>query len=248
MATLARPPMLRGRPPTIVVLAKYPTPGRVKTRLAAVVGRVAACQVYRAFILDLARRLEGRRFRVWWAFAPAAAPFTSLVRTRRRFPQRGADLGARIHHALVRVARRAPAGVLAIGADTPHVSLRELGRAARALAGGTDVVLGPARDGGYYLVGVRRPLRALFAAIPWSTPRVLDETRRRCRALGLSVVELAPSFDVDDAGDLQALARLVARRPAEFPATRGVLRRLGLNAPGGLPRPAASPSSGCGRR
>ncbi len=220
----------------------------MKTRLGAAIGPVAACRLYRAFVRDLARRLREGGFRVWWAFTPARAPFGSLVATRRHFPQRGRDLGARIHHALAHVARETGAPAIALGADAPHVPLRELVRASRALAGGADVALGPARDGGYYLVGVRRPARAAFEGIPWSTDRVLAATRRRCRALGLRLVEVAPSFDVDDERDLRALARLVARRPREFPATRAALRRLGLTRPGGWLRLAASPSSGCARR
>lgn len=245
-AARATPRRAAAAPAAVVVLAKHPAPGRVKTRLAGAVGPGAACALYRAFVRDLARRLRGTGLPVWWAFTPGSAPFARLVRSRRCFPQRGRDLGARIHHALAAVRARTRGPVLAIGADAPHVALAELGRGARALAGGADVVLGPARDGGYWLIGVRVPRPALFADVAWSTPRVAAETRRRCRTLGLSCVELATAFDVDGLDDLAAFARVVRRRPGEFPHAAAVLRRLSRRA--GWPRPAAFPSSGCARR
>ena len=234
----------------MVVLAKHPVAGAVKTRLARAVGPAAACALYRAFVRDLARRLARTGLVVWWAVTPAGAPLGRLVGSRRVFGQRGRDLGARIHHALRRVRAEGSGAAIALGADAPHVPERELRRAVRALARGVDVVLGPARDGGYYLIGVRTPVRALFADIPWSTPRVLAATRRRCDALGLSRLELAPGFDVDEVADLVALRRVVRARPDELPHTRRALaavsRRLSRRVES--PRPAASPSSGCGRR
>jgi uncharacterized protein len=230
----------------LVVLAKFPTVGRVKTRLAEAIGAEAACVLYRAFVRDLARRLRRTPLPVWWAFTPAASRFAPLVRSRRCFPQCGGDLGARIHHALRVTAARTHGPVVAIGADAPHVSGRELVRAARALERGADVVLGPAVDGGYWLIGMRAPRRAVFDGIPWSTSGVVAATRRRCRALGLSCIEVAADFDVDGLDDLAALARIVRRRTSEFPSVRAALR--GLSRRGGSPRPGASPSSGCGRR
>jgi rSAM/selenodomain-associated transferase 1 len=215
------------RPPVaIVVLAKHPVPGRVKTRLAAAIGARAACTLYRAFVRDLAERLRPLGLPVWWAFTPPSAPFARLVATRRCFPQRAGDLGARIAHAIRTVHAATGGPVIALGADMPHVSGRELERAARALARGTDVVIGPATDGGYWAIGLRVPARAPFADIAWGSDRVLAATRRRCRALGLSVLELARGFDVDDARDLAALARRVRRGRPALPRTRAALARL----------------------
>jgi hypothetical protein len=230
----------------IVVLAKYPTPGRVKTRLAAAIGTASACRLYAAFIRDLRARLREWDGPVWWAFTPARAPFPRLVGSRRCFPQRGADLGVRIHHAIAEVARRTSGPVLALGADAPHVSLRALERAARGLARGTDVALGPAADGGYYLIGLARPTPALFADVPWSTAEVAEATRRRCRELGLSLLEVDRGFDVDGVDDLRALAAVVRRRPGELVHTGAAIRAITREA--GWPRPGASPSSDCARR
>ncbi len=230
----------------IVVLARHPIVGRVKTRLAATIGAPASCALYRGFVRDLAARLARMDVSVWWAFTPASAPFARLVGSRRCFAQRGADLGLRIHHALCTVYRASGGPVLALGADMPHVPRRELERAGRALADEADVVLGPAADGGYYLIGVRAPQPALFVDIAWGTAGVAAATRRRCRALGLSLVELAAGFDVDGVGELAALARIVRRRPREYRHTAAALRRL-IRRGGSLPL-AVSPSSGCARR
>ena len=230
----------------IVVLAKYPVPGRVKTRIAATIGAERACALYAGFVRDLAHRLQSYGGIVWWAFTPAGSRFARLVGTRRCFAQRGRDLGARIDHALRSVHRRTGGPVIALGADVPHVSKAELRRAARVLASGVDVVLGPAADGGYYLIGVRAPQAGLFVDISWGTASVAATTRRRCRSLGLSLVELADDFDVDEVADVARLARLVRRRPRDFPYTRSVLRVLSRQAE--VLRPAASPSSDCVRR
>jgi len=214
----------------VVVLAKYPTPGRVKTRLAAHLGAEAAADLYAGFVRDLARRLRAVGCPVWWAATPAGAPFATLVRSRRCFPQRGRDLGARMDHASRVVAARTGGPVIVLGADAPHVSARALVAAARALERGADVVLGPAADGGYWMIGVRQPCRALFDDVAWSTPGVAAATRRRIRTLVLRCVEVATGWDVDDARDLARLARTVRRRPAEFPHTRKALARLNRRA------------------
>jgi rSAM/selenodomain-associated transferase 1 len=214
----------------VVVLAKYPTPGRVKTRLAARIGTEAAAALYGAFVRDLARRLRVVGCPVWWAVTPAGAPFMALVRSRRCFPQRGRDLGARMDHATRVVAERTGGAIIVLGADAPHVPARTLLAAARALARGADVVLGPAADGGYWMIGVGRPCRALFEDVAWSTPGVAAATRRRIRRLGLRCVEVATGWDVDDPRDLVRLARTIRGRPAEFPHTRAALARLSRRA------------------
>jgi rSAM/selenodomain-associated transferase 1 len=226
----ARRATARPRGVAVVVLAKYPTAGRVKTRLAAHIGDEAAADLYEAFVRDLARRLRTLGCPVWWAVTPARRRFAALVRSRRCFPQRGRDLGARMDHASRVVAARTGGPVLVLGADAPHVALPALAAAARALARGADVVLGPAADGGYWLIGLRRPWRALFDDVAWSTPGVAAATRGRIRRLGLRGTEVALGWDVDEPRDLARLARVVRRRPAEFPHTRAALARLSRRA------------------
>jgi hypothetical protein len=113
------------------------------------------------------------------------------------------DLGARMLAALV--AANAPA--LVVGTDCPALTAEHLRTAADILRGGTDAVLVPAEDGGYALIGLRAPEPALFSDMRWSTPSVMDETRRRLERLGMSWQEPVTLWDVDLPADLQRLRR-----------------------------------------
>jgi hypothetical protein len=208
-------------------MAKHPAPGRVKTRLAAAVGSRRACALYRAFVLDLRDRLRVLRWPVVWAFWPARAPFAALVPGAVCLPQRGADLGERLASAIAAVAGHGAGRVVVIGADVPHVPRARLEEAARALRAGADVVLGPADDGGYYLIALAAPRPQLFTGIPWGTAEVFATTQARARRLGLRVRVLAPVFDVDEPADLARLATLLARGRVRLPRTRAALAACG---------------------
>lgn len=207
-------------------MAKHPAVGRVKTRLAAAFGAAAACTLYRAFVEDLAARLARLPYPVTWAYWPPDAPFAALLPAARCRPQEGADLGARMAHALTATFAAGPGPVLVIGADVPHVPDAALGEADEALGQGVDCVLGPALDGGYYLIGVRAAQPALFTGIAWGGPTVLAETRARAAGMGLRTHLLPPTFDVDEPADVERLAALLAREPLALPRTRAVLARL----------------------
>ena len=211
-----------------MVMAKHPAPGQVKTRLAAVLGEERACALYRAFVLDLAERLARLPYPVTWAYWPPDAPFPALLPGRSCRPQAGADLGERMASAVQAALAVGRSPVLVLGADVPHVPAEHLAEAAAALATGADVVLGPADDGGYCLIGLRRPAPSLFAGVRWGTSGVLAATLERAATAGLRVVLLAPSFDVDDAADLQRLRTLIGEGTVDLPRTA---RLLGL-APG----------------
>jgi rSAM/selenodomain-associated transferase 1 len=207
-------------------MAKHPRPGRVKTRLATAYGAEAACALQRAFIVDLAARLAGTGWPTTWAVAPPDAPFGEIVSGARCIGQRGADLGARMAAATADVFADGPGPVLVLGTDTPHVALDALHSAVGALAGGTDVVLGPAADGGYWLLGLRAPTPALFAAVAWGTPTVLETTLARANALALAVHLVEPAFDVDEPADVRRLQCLLARGEIALPETARALTQL----------------------
>jgi len=207
-------------------MARHPVPGRVKTRLAAALGADAACALYRAFVLDLAERLGALPYAVTWAYTPPGAPFAEVVCGARCRPQRGGDLGERLAAALGDELAAGPGPVLAIGADAPHIPAAALAEAAAALAGGADVVLGPAADGGYYLIGLGAPAPSLFAGIAWGTSGVLEATRARAAAAGLRTYLLPPSFDVDRVADLARLRAVLARGEVRLPRTTDVLAGL----------------------
>lgn len=211
----------------MVVFAKPPRAGVVKTRL--VHERLSdgrAAELYEAFLGDVVERLRSGAFdlRIAWAVEdgePLPEGQGEAVR------QIGDDLGERLFHAL----REAGADhelVAAVGSDHPDLPLERVEEAFEALRRGQDLVLGPSRDGGYYLIGLQASAvdRRLFAGIEWSTGEVLRATLERARGLGLDVGLLAEEEDVDRPADLDALvARLEGGRRA--PRTAGLLRSWG---------------------
>ena len=195
-------------------MAKYPSPGSAKTRLGAQIGFQAACRLSEAFIRDLADRLGGLGLPVTWAFWPPTAAFAELVPGQRCVPQVGGDLGERLEAGMDGCIARLRLPVLAIGAD---------------------VVLGPATDGGYYLIGLRAAQPALFRDIAWGSPSVLEATMERARGAGLRVHLLPTTFDVDDEAGLDELRALLASGTIALPHTAAAL--------GGMSRHPTSYSS-----
>lgn len=136
-------------------------------------------------------------------------PALALEHGLRLVPQEGADIGARMAHALHwSLADGTP--TLLIGSDCAALTPNYLRAAARALAQPNDVVLGPAEDGGYFLIGAREHCPDAFSGIDWSTAKVMEQTRARLSAAGLRWHELAPIWDVDDAKDLARLQQVPA--------------------------------------
>ncbi|HYF21555.1 MAG TPA: TIGR04283 family arsenosugar biosynthesis glycosyltransferase [Ramlibacter sp.] len=204
-------------PFALAVLAKAPVPGLAKTRLAPLLGTVGAARAQRRFLLDTARMaLEAApgAVTVWAAPDEQHRCFRAL---RRRcgftvLPQPAGDLGARLRHAMQAHFAASAGHWLVVGTDCPLLAPGHLQAAARALDQ-HDAVLVPAEDGGYVLLGLRRPLPAVFEAIDWSTPRVLAQTRERLAAAGASWQELPPLWDVDEPADWQRLHAVLAPAP-----------------------------------
>ncbi|MBI1733551.1 MAG: TIGR04282 family arsenosugar biosynthesis glycosyltransferase [Candidatus Rokubacteria bacterium] len=209
-------------------MAKAPTPGRVKTRLSPPLIPREAAALYRCLLLDtVACATSVRDVTTVVAYTPVArrATFEALCPGVALMPQRRGDLGTRLAGVFARLFARGFRAVVTIGSDTPTLPVRYLGDAVGMLLGrAADVVLGPARDGGYYLVGLRSPAPHLFTGMPWSTRAVCAITLARARHAGLSVASLPPWDDVDTIDDLRRLASSLARRPGTAaPRTRGWL-------------------------
>jgi rSAM/selenodomain-associated transferase 1 len=191
----------------VIVFSRAPLAGRVKTRLAARLGEAGAARLHqRLTIVALEAALAARCGPVE-LHATSRHAWLSTVSRKRKVAlrqQQGKDLGERMAGAL-RAALRRASHVLLMGSDCPELGPRELRRAARWLAGGADVVLAPARDGGYALIGLARPAPFLFTAMPWGSERVYAETAVRLRDAGWRVRALDPVGDVDRPEDLARL-------------------------------------------
>jgi glycosyltransferase A (GT-A) superfamily protein (DUF2064 family) len=116
--------------------------------------------------------------------------------------------------------------VCLIGADAPLLDAGHVRAVERLLSGGAALVVAPASDGGYSLIGLREPAPALFAGVPWGTPGVMAATRTRAAAAGILITEIEAVDDVDRPEDLAPLADALARAPAAAPRTRHVLASL----------------------
>jgi hypothetical protein len=141
------------------------------------------------------------------------------------FAVEGADVGRCLRVAIARLLRAGFSPVVAVNSDGPTLPARYIEQAVERLSG-SDVVLGPAEDGGYYLVGVRQEQPGLFANIEWSSPRVRAQTLERAAALGLNVAELPAWYDIDTPAEFERLrAELAARPPGIATCTRAFLAR-----------------------
>jgi rSAM/selenodomain-associated transferase 2/rSAM/selenodomain-associated transferase 1 len=193
--------------PTLFIFAKAPTPGRVKTRLAKEVGDEEAARVYSLLARYVVNRLRSGPYRTVICFDPPGkreAVVGWLGDEQLSFiPQKEGDLGVRMETAIREGLRNSPA-VVVVGTDTPGVDGEVVARALESLKGG-DLVVGPATDGGYYLIGMKEPHSQLFRDIPWSTHRVLESTLERAEELGLRASLLPPLQDVDTLEDWESV-------------------------------------------
>jgi len=200
--------MPSANPVAIAILAKAPVAGLVKTRLIPSIGAHAAAVLQERLTertVATGRAANIGPMTLWCAPDPSHLTFRELVArhpiTLKRQP--AGDLGARMLAAMAAAARP----VLVIGTDCPALTADHLGAAANALRD-ADIVLVPAEDGGYVLIGARAAQPELFVDIAWGTPTVLAETRARIAALGLRAVELEPLWDIDTEADLARFERM----------------------------------------
>ena len=189
------------------LFAKYWEPGRVKTRLAESIGEQAASHLHREFLassLATFQSFPAERILAYWPpdrrpeFAQLAGPTWDLL------PQRAGHLGSRIQAYFAAAAESGQERTILIGADSPTLSTTMVQDAFDQLKQ-HEVVIGPARDGGYYLIGCRGIVPDIFEEIEWGSGRVFEQTIRQLKSTGLSYAVLAPWYDVDRLDDLLAL-------------------------------------------
>lgn len=209
----------------LVIFAKAPIPGQVKTRLCPPLTPDEAATLHGSFVLDTLERTKAAAIRLKLPFDRylACAPSSTLVffkimeerQAVKLIDQEGEDLGTRMHRACETLFTRGYQCVLLVGTDVPSLPLDHY-RQALALLEKHDLVLGPALDGGYYLIGLKTAVPTLFENIPWSTGRVLALTREKANSLGMSTALLPEWRDIDRIEDLQALieaSSLDAKKP-----------------------------------
>jgi rSAM/selenodomain-associated transferase 1 len=191
----------------LIVFLKHPEPGAVKTRLVPTLGAEVAAAVYRALAEEVLRATVPRRgeYETLVFFDPPGAgeAIRAWLPGLRLFAQSAGDLGSRMTAAFARAFERGARRVAIIGTDTPTVT-RETVAGALAALDEAELVVGPAEDGGYYLLALGEPHPELFQNVAWSTPAVLEETLARAATAGLRVRELDRCRDVDTLEDLRA--------------------------------------------
>ncbi|RMF88603.1 MAG: glycosyltransferase [Nitrospinota bacterium] len=194
------------------VFCKYPEPGKVKTRLGKEIGFDRAAALYGWLLQqNLSRLLHPPPPFSLFLFYDPVVPLVAYRRWLGAYsfvPQEGRDLGERMYQAFDYLFARGFGHVLLVGSDIPRLD-QSLIRQAFALLRHHDVVLGPAEDGGYYLIGLRPPpLPSLFHEIPWSTSTVLEQTLERVRQACLSCRLVEKRRDIDTVDDLLAFPEL----------------------------------------
>lgn len=204
----------------ILVFAKTPRAGQVKTRLAKAIGAEEAARVYGEWLRETVVRLHRARLaplELWGTPDTRHPLFQQLVDTTgiELHTQPNGDLGQRMHQVMGDTLACSESAVL-IGGDCPVMQPDYVQRALAVMAAGVDTVLGPAEDGGYVLLGLRKVVEELFAGIPWSTGHVLQATRRQLRAMPRnSWAELETLWDIDRVEDYERWRALQARRSGE---------------------------------
>jgi rSAM/selenodomain-associated transferase 1 len=197
---------------TVAIFAKYPQPGQVKTRLAAAVSPAWAARVAEAFLLDTMERVASLEIRRLLVFTPieSSAYFAKIAGDRYYFqPQAEGTLGERLENFLDTQLRVGARAVIILGSDSPTVPPTFVTQALRQLEQ-ADIVLGPATDGGYYLIGCARRVPPVFSEIPWGSEQVLANTVAALAASDRRLALLPPWYDVDTLADWHMLRGHVA--------------------------------------
>jgi uncharacterized protein len=200
----------------LIVFAKLPRVGDVKTRLGKEIGMEEAGRVYEEFArhaFTIASTLSHEHVAVYLLYAPGAdeAAIRRWVgHGFRYFPQEGASLGDRMHAAFRKVFNDGATEAVIIGTDVPELDVETV-RAGFEKLQSCDVVIGPSSDGGYYLLGIKERPYDVFSGISWSTTSVLQETRLLVARQGLTTVLLPEMSDIDTFEDYRSYLRKTGR-------------------------------------
>ena len=211
----------------LIVVAKRPTPGKTKTRLCPPLTPELASALYESFLfdtLDQMRQVADSHHVI--AYLDECDYFQRLAPDFELIRQEGDDLGERLDHALTSYLVRGYQHAVIMDSDSPTLPADYLSQAFNILSDGADVVLGPCDDGGYYLIGIKRPAPRLLREVHMSTPTVAAETIALAKDEGLNLISLPSWYDVDDAASLSRLRQEVkALHPSVAVRTRQFLQQ-----------------------
>jgi rSAM/selenodomain-associated transferase 1 len=210
------------KPVAVAIICKTPAPGKSKTRLSPPLRPEECAAISSCFIRDLSQTIQSLADEGEAVGCAVYTPFGSEAALRRLLPESFAlilqgegDLGARLLKGTADLLGQGYAGAILVNSDSPTLPKEILREAVAAVRQGDNVVLSPAIDGGYTLIGLSRPHAGLFHDIPWSTEVVYRLTLDRAASFGLPVVNVAGWYDVDDAASFQMLEEEVdGIRPA----------------------------------
>jgi rSAM/selenodomain-associated transferase 1 len=214
---------------TLVIMAKAPRPGSVKTRLAESLSLNAVTELYRCLLKDtiaLAQAVDHAEIAIMCPASDVEDLSHAVAKTVRIVPQTGQGLAAGLASVFTHFATPGQQRVIAFNSDSPHLPASVLETAFDVLEA-CDLVVGPTHDGGYYLVGAKASHPGLFANDGMGTANALEALLTRARALGLSVHLTDPFYDIDVAGDLTRLAAVLRLAPARAPRTAVWLKQWG---------------------
>jgi rSAM/selenodomain-associated transferase 1 len=208
-----RPSSLSGGLCALAVMTKAPRAGQVKTRLVPPLTAEEAAELNKCFLRDIASGIssattnkEASGIAVYTPIGAESAYGDILPGDFSLLPQRGGDFGERLWFAAQDLFRCGFDSVCLIDSDSPTVPAENFSKAIALLKpNGDRILLGPCDDGGYYLIGLKKPHRTLFEQIDWSTKHVFDQTLHRARGINLEVELLPTGYDIDDAAGLRRL-------------------------------------------
>lgn len=203
---------------SLIIFAKRPVPGNVKTRLVPFLSEEKAAGLYEAMLLDVVERtsqLDAERVLFYASSEGAGEYFSEVGRGCYLKEQACGDLGERMEQAFAEVFLPGFEAAVIIGTDSPDVPMSYLEEAFRVLEeGSADAVIGPCEDGGYYLLGMRKVLPVLFRDIHWSTAHVVADTVKQAQTAGIKVALLPTWYDVDEPDDLRRPSLTAENSPA----------------------------------
>lgn len=198
----------------LIVFAKEPQEGKVKTRLRKYFSDAQLLNLYKAFLkdsLNIAKKVHCEEKVL--AFHSTKSPdyLKKIARGFKFYKQKGKNLGERMHNAFVRAHESKAEKTVIIGSDSPALSFETVQQAFQKLDR-YDIILGPVTDGGYYLIGLKEPCFGLFRGVKWSSPSVLNDTLRQAKQFRKTVALLPKWHDVDDPESLEYLRHCLMRK------------------------------------